>query len=113
MPVRIGGTKYVPPLPIEIDVKDRIRSILSSGQEGIDIAIELCLYAMKTQIFIDGNRRASVIFANHYLIAHGQGFLVIPEEHVPEFKRLLVRYYEGESIGVISGFLKQNCWKTF
>jgi prophage maintenance system killer protein len=68
---------------------------------------------MKTQVFIDGNKRASVIYANHYLIAHGQGFLVIPEEHVPEFKKLLVRYYEGENIEVIRTFLKQNCWKTF
>ena len=40
---------------------------------------------MKTQIFVDGNKRASVIFANHYLIAHGQGFLVIPEKKVPRF----------------------------
>lgn len=113
VPVRIGGTNYVPPLPIEIDVKDRIQSILHSAQDEIDIAIELCLYAMKTQIFIDGNKRASVIWANHYLIAHGQGFLVIPEEHVPDFKRLLVRYYEGEDIAVIRSFLKANCWRTF
>ena len=113
VPVRIGGTTYVPPLPIEIDVKDHIQAILHSGQQDIDIAIELCLYAMKTQVFIDGNKRASVIYANHYLIAHGQGFLVIPEEHVPEFKKLLVRYYEGEDIEVIRAFLKQNSWKTF
>ena len=113
VPVRIGGTSYIPPLPIEIDVKDRIQSILHSSQDEIDIAIELCLYAMKTQIFIDGNKRASVIWANHYLIAHGQGFLVIPEEHVPEFKQLLVRYYEGEDISVLRSFLKANCWKTF
>ena len=113
VPVRIGGTTYVPPLPIEIDVRDHIQAILHSDQQDIDVAIELCLYAMKTQVFIDGNKRASVIYANHYLIAHGQGFLVIPEEHVPEFKKLLVRYYEGEDIGVIRAFLKQNCWKTF
>ena len=113
VPVRIGGTSYVPPLPIEFDVKDHIQAILHSGQKDIDVAIELCLYAMKTQVFIDGNKRASVIYANHYLIAHGQGFLVIPEEHVPEFKKLLVRYYEGEDIEVIRTFLKQNCWKTF
>ena len=113
VPVRIGGTTYIPPLPIEIDVKDHIQAILLSGQQDIDVAIELCLYAMKTQVFIDGNKRASVIYANHYLIAHGQGFLVIPEEHVPEFKQLLVRYYEGEDIEVIRAFLKQNCWKTF
>ncbi len=113
VPVRIGGTTYVPPLPIEIDIRDHIQAILHSGQQDIDVAIELCMYAMKTQIFIDGNKRASVIYANHYLIAHGQGFLVIPEEHVPEFKKLLVRYYEGEDIEVIRAFLKQNCWKTF
>lgn len=113
VPVRIGGTSYVPPLPIELDVKEHIQSVLHSDQEEIDKAIELCLYAMKTQIFIDGNKRASVIYANHYLIAHGQGFLVIPEEHVPEFKKLLVRYYEGENIEIIRSFLKLNCWKTF
>ena len=111
--VRMGGTTYIPPLPIEIDVKNHIQAILHSGQQDIDVAIELCLYAMKTQVFIDGNKRASVIYANHYLIAHGQGFLVIPEEHVPEFKTILVRYYEGEDIEVIRTFLKQNCWKTF
>ena len=113
VPIRIGGTTYIPPLPIEIDVKNHIQAILHSGQQDIDVAIELCLYAMKTQVFIDGNKRAAVIYANHYLIAHGQGFLVIPEEHVPEFKKLLVRYYEGENIEVIRTFLKQNCWKTF
>lgn len=113
VPVRIGGTTYIPLLPIELDVKEHIQAILHSGQQDIDVAIELCLYAMKTQVFIDGNKRASVIYANHYLIAHGQGFLVIPEEHVPEFKKLLVRYYEGEDIEVIRAFLKQNCWKTF
>ena len=113
VPVRIGGTVYVPPLPVEIDVKEHIRSILDSGQDEINTAVELCLYAMKTQIFIDGNKRASVIWANHYLIAHGQGFLVIPEEHVPEFKRLLVRYYEGEDMEILRSFLKTYCWRTF
>lgn len=67
---------------------------------------------MKTQIFLDGNKRASVIFANHYLISHGGGVLVIPEKEVPKFKRLLVQYYEGEDISVISTFMKESCWKT-
>ena len=68
---------------------------------------------MKAQLFIDGNKRASVIFANQFLIAHGQGFLVIPEKEVPEFKILLVKYYEGEDIAIISKFLKDKCWKNF
>ncbi|MCD8012760.1 MAG: Fic family protein [Lachnospiraceae bacterium] len=112
VPVTIGGSSYIPPLPIEIDVKDQIREITEETDDVINIAIKLCLYCMKTQIFLDGNKRASVIFANHYLIAHGGGFLVIPESHVPEFKQLLVKYYEGEDISIIATFMKRNCWRT-
>ena len=112
VPVTIGGSSYVPPLPNELNVKDRIREIVEDDDEPINIAVKLCLYCMKTQIFLDGNKRAAVIFANHYLIAHGGGFLVIPEKEVPEFKRLLVRYYEGEDIAVIGTFMKERCWKT-
>lgn len=111
VPVTIGGSSYVPPLPNELDVKERIREITEASSTAIDTAIRLCLYCMKTQIFLDGNKRASVIFANHYLIAHGGGFLVIPEKNVPEFKKLLVQFYEGEEISVIAEFMKKNCWK--
>lgn len=109
----IGGCSYIPPIPIELVVKERIEGIVLQDKEAIDIAIELCLYCMKTQVFIDGNKRASVIFANHYLIAHGMGFLVIPENDVPEFKRLLVEFYEGEPIETIKTFMKECCWKNF
>lgn len=111
VPVTIGGSSYVPPLPNELDVKEKIREIIEESDEVINTAIKLCLYCMKTQIFLDGNKRASVIFANHYLISHGGGFLVIPEKEVHEFKRLLVKYYEGEDITVIADFMKKYCWK--
>lgn len=111
VPVTIGGSSYVPSLPDEIDVKNKIKELTEENVEVIDIAINLCLYCMKTQIFLDGNKRASVIFANHYLISNGGGFLVIPEKKVSEFKKLLVRYYEGEDITVISNFMKKYCWK--
>lgn len=113
VPVTIGGSSYKPPIPVESIVKEKIADILNSPNSVIDIAINLCMYCMKTQIFIDGNKRASVIFANHYLISHGQGFLVIPEEHVPEFKKKLVAFYEGENMDVIRKFLKEKCWKNF
>ena len=113
IPVQIGGTSYVPPLPIESVVIERINEIRNQEKEPIDIAIELCMYCMKTQVFKDGNKRASVIFANHYLIAQGNGLLVIPEQEVPEFKKLLVEYYEGASLEVIGRFLRNKCWKNF
>ena len=111
VPVSIGGTKYVPQLPIESQVIESINEILKSEKDHLDIAIELCMYCMRTQIFVDGNKRASVIFANHYMIRHGLGLIVILENHVPEFKKKLVIYYESNDISDISDFLKENCWK--
>ena len=113
IPVQIGGTSYIPPLPIESVVIERIEEIKKQDKEAIDIAIELCIYCMKTQVFKDGNKRASVIFANHYLIARGSGFLVIPEKEVPEFKKLLVEYYEGAPLEIIGMFLREKCWRNF
>ena len=113
VPVTIGGSAYVPPIPIESVVVEKIDEIRVQNKNAVDIAIELCLYCMKTQIFTDGNKRASVIFANHYLIAHGMGFIVIPENAVSEFKKLLVAFYEGGTIEIISRFMKEQCWKNF
>lgn len=113
VPVTIGGTSYIPPLPIEMIVIENILEIIGRDNDPIDIAIELCLYCMKTQIFNDGNKRASVIFANHYLISKAGGLLVIPENHVPKFKKLLIKYYEDKDNGEIKEFLKQNCHRNF
>ncbi len=113
IPVTIGGSSYIPPLPIESVVKENIDLIVKSNAEAVDIAIKLCLYCMKTQIFNDGNKRASVIFANHYLISQGGGMIIIPEMEVPEFKHLLVNYYEDKDNGEIIEFMRNKCWKVF
>lgn len=113
VPVKIGGSSYIPPLPVEYEVKDQIEKIVAADASYVDIAIELALYVMKTQIFNDGNKRTAIIFANHYLIAHGAGLMVVPENIVPEFKQLLVRYYEDIDVGAIKDFLKNQCYRTF
>ena len=113
VPVTIGGTSYIPPLPIESMVKENIEAILADPMQPDEKAITLCLYCMKTQIFNDGNKRASVIFANHYIISQGAGMIIIPEKEVPEFKRLLVAYYEDKDTGEIMDFMKAGCIKTF
>ena len=111
VPVTIGGTTYIPPLPTELDVKERIAALVAGNDAPVETAIQLCLYCMKTQIFNDGNKRAAVIFANHFMIGHAAGLLVIPEKDVPEFKRLLVAYYEDRDHGEIVAFMKEKCWR--
>ena len=113
VPVAIGGTSYIPPLPIATIVKENLEAIIQQDSEAVDIAIDLCLYCMKTQVFNDGNKRAAVIFANHFMISKGQGLLVIPESHVSEFKGLLVAYYEDRDNGEIRKFMREQCWRNF
>lgn len=112
VPVKIGGCNYIPPLPLENVVKEEINAILYSGKNAIDIAIDLALYVMKTQIFNDGNKRTAIIFANHYLISKGSGLMVVPESIVPQFKKLLVDYYENTNVNAIKVLLKEKCFKS-
>ena len=110
VPVTIGGSTYIPPIPFEDQVKQDIYDILHS-EGGINLAIDLILYVMKKQLFLDGNKRTAIIFANHYLITHALGLIVVPSELVDEYKKILVSYYEDESKkDDISNFLKSKCW---
>lgn len=111
-PVKIGGTSWTPNIPIEIDIIDSINSIINKNIDECDKAIELLLYIVRTQIFIDGNKRTSVIFANHYLISNGVGMIVIPVEKIDEYKKLLVEYYETNNHKKITSFLKK-CFITY
>ena len=109
--VTIGGSSYIPPLPIEYVVKDDIDHITSNSEDPVAVAIDLALYVMKKQIFNDGNKRTAIIFANHYLIAHGGGLMVVPEGLVPEFKKMLIKYYENIDLNSIKVFMREKCLK--
>lgn len=113
VPVTIGGSSYIPPIPIEHQVKEDIDNIIKSSDDVVQVAIELALYVMKTQIFNDGNKRTAIIFANHYLISHAGGLMVVPQNLVPEYKKMLVKYYEGRDEEAIKSFMREKCLKTF
>ena len=108
VPVKIGGTDYIPPIPFEDQVKQELQDILNQTSI-IDRAIDSLLYIMRKQIFLDGNKRTAVIFANHILIKNGKGLIVIPAEKVDEYKKLLVNYYETNDNTNIKKFIVDCC----
>ncbi len=110
VPVTIGGTTWQPALPIESVIKEELEEIFSKKMNDVDRAIEFLLYAMKKQVFIDGNKRTSVIYSNHYLISKGKGIIAIPAELTEEFKDLLIPYYEGKDENKIKKFIKEKCY---
>lgn len=110
VPVTIGGTTWTPELPVESIIKKELQEILNKTINDEDKAIELLLYIIKKQVFIDGNKRTSVIFSNHYLISKGKGIIAIPAELTEEFKDLLIPYYEGKDEKNIKKFIKEKCY---
>lgn len=112
VPVTIGGTTWKPDLPIESVIKEELEEIFNKKMDDVDRAIELLLYSMKKQVFIDGNKRTSVIFSNHYLISKGKGIIAIPAELTEEFKDLLIPYYEGKDEKQIKKFIKEKCYMS-
>ena len=110
VPVTISGTTWKPDLPIESMIKEELEQIFNKKLDDVDRAIELLLYTMKKQVFIDGNKRTSVIYSNHYLISKGKGIIVIPAEFTEEFKDLLIPYYEGKDEKQIKKFIKEKCY---
>lgn len=109
-PVSIGGTNWKPEFPIESVIKEQLQDILISEIGEVDKAIELLLFVMKKQIFIDGNKRTAVVFANHFLISKAKGLIVIPEGRVEEFRKLLIDYYEDKDTESIKYFLKNHAY---
>ena len=109
-PVTISGTTWKPDLPIESVIREELEEILSKELNDIDKTIELLLYTMKKQVFIDGNKRTAVIYSNHYLISKGKGIIAIPAELTEEFKDLLIPYYEGRDEKEIKKFIKEQCY---
>jgi Fic family protein len=108
VPVSIGGCSYIPPVPLENQVEEELSAIMA-GSDVVETAIEVILYVMKRQIFLDGNKRTAIIFANHHLIQNGKGIIVIPADVVPEYKKLLVHFYETNEKMEIISFLKNKC----
>ena len=109
VPVTIGGCSYIPPIPFESKVIEELKEIVNNNNV-IDKAINSLLCIMKKQIFLDGNKRTAVLFANHILIANGKGLIVIPAEKVNEYKKLLVKYYETDNSKEIKNFLLNKCY---
>lgn len=109
VPVNIGGTSWHPEMPVESQIAENLDRIINSKISNTDKAIGLALYIMRSQIFIDGNKRTAVIFVNHFLIKRGIGLLYIPEDKTEEFKKLLIEFYETNKKSTIVDFLEEYC----
>ena len=94
-PVNIGGTTWKPSFPIESQIKEELDSLLDQSEKTkTEIAIEIMLWVMRRQMFLDGNKRIAMLFANKIMIDNGCGIITIAQENQPTFYEKLIQYYE-------------------
>ena len=96
-PVNIGGTSWKPMFPIESQIKEELSEILSNNDKSkTEIALDAMLYIMRKQMFIDGNKRVGMLFANKVMIDNGCGIITISQANQPIFFEKLIKYYETQ-----------------
>ena len=94
-PVNIGGTTWKPVFPIESQIKEELAELLNQEDKTkTEIAIEVMLWIMRRQMFIDGNKRVGMLFANKIMIDNGCGIITIAQADQPTFFEKLIKFYE-------------------
>ena len=94
-PVNIGGTSWKPSFPIESQIKEELFDLLNQNTKTkTEIAIEVMLWIMRRQMFIDGNKRVAMLFANKIMIDNGCGIITISQENQQKFYEKLIKFYE-------------------
>ena len=106
--VGISGTSYIPPIPDKQDVEKQLKEILGLPTT-TSRAIYYFLWATRSQLFWDGNKRTSILIANKILISAGRGIFTVKETDLLEFNKRLSAYYHEGDFSQIDDFLFENC----
>ena len=109
--VSIGGTSWIPQIPIQSVVEDDL-SVIAEKKDSITKGIDYMLYLMRCQMFIDGNKRVAQLIANKYMIDNGFGIVSIDPSQKAEFMKLLTNYYETNEKSSIESYIQKFCIKT-
>jgi len=106
--VGISGVDYVPSIPVKEEVEDKI-DVFLKNENVTESALDYYVWAMRSQLFWDGNKRTSNICANKLLIENGKGILMVKEEHLNEFHVHLSEFYESNDSRQLKHFLYDKC----
>lgn len=105
----MSGTNWKPELPSKEKIEALLEDINAINCETERILVLMCKL-MKMQIFNDGNKRTSMLVANHELIRLGRGVVSIPAEYKVEFGTKLIDYYENEDkLDSLVDFIYDKC----
>lgn len=91
--VGVSGTDYTPPIPQKEEVENILADI-NTISDATEKAVEYFCYAVRAQLFWDGNKRTSTIISSKILIEAGQGVLTIGKSNALKFNEALLHFYD-------------------
>lgn len=110
MGVKISSSSYIPPLTTRMEAFNEFDKKLTfvlnelRGYQPVASKVRVCLnlfvFLMKRQYFIDANKRTAYLFVNSLLRDFGTGkILLLPDlKNYETFNALLKKYYEGSHV---------------
>ena len=107
-PYITNGRYVAPEIPSENKTRNDLADIIKNNANPVDQAIETLLYIVKHKLFLFGNKRTALVFANTLLIAQGEGILLIPTTLSDEFKKLYIEYRDNNN-DEIKSLIKNKC----
>lgn len=108
--VGIPGVNYQPSIPVENEVAAHIQSILNDESTTSTYrALKYMYFAMRAQIFWDGNKRTALISANYIMLLNGIGVLHIDESKLEKWNELLSTFYETNDDETIIQWTYDHC----
>lgn len=106
--VYITNCKYVPPMPGPYYVNSDILDIIQKEGDPLEKGIELYLYIMRTQPYIDGNKRTANVFANLYLLQNDCPIISVHADKKRQFLLELSKFYETNDRSKITKLIKEH-----
>ena len=106
--VLISGTNWRPEIP-DINAIYQEFTKIQKIENITEKAITTMLWIMRSQMFMDGNKRVASMVCNKILIENGKGIMSVPVELDGKFKTMLVNYYETNSMEELKQWVYDNC----
>lgn len=101
-----GGADWKPLPPIYEEVATKLDTI-SAISDSVERALEYFCYAVKAQLFWDGNKRTSTLVANQIIVSAGFGILSIGKKQAQNFNDSLLEYYNTDNAEPLKSCLRQ------
>ena len=108
--VGIHGVNYKPTIPNREEVISDIDKIMNMENTSDTYKIiKYMYYAMRKQLFWDGNKRTAIVSANYMMLQKGRGILVIREQDLEKWNELLSEFYETNDDSKIIEWKCESC----